>query len=520
MITKILVRLAQTLALLAGALASGAFAQTYPTQPFRIIVPTSTGTTLDALARIIGGELQRTWGKQVTVENRPGENTNAGTRYAAMAPADGHTLLMVGAGFAANPILGENAGYDPVLNFAPVSHLVSLPTVAIVHPVFPAQNIKTLVEVLNLSPGQFSYASAGYGSSLHLAAEAFRRATKLEILHVPFKNSKQAEAAIVAGDVQMLLAPLPSAMPLIQAGRVRPLAIAAAERHPALLDVPTMAQAGVENFDFSAWVGIVVPANTPPAIVQKLSDHLGKIMRQPKLKQRLGEQYVDVVGSTPEQFAALMQKDRTRWTAIAEQSKNAATKLEQSLQPQTETVESTGETKTAAPPKAEQPMGKPAANKAPMPPKSGSAATPAEATKSVPDAMDAESIDSGAEAEAVAPPKPPAPAPGKPAAKKAPTPPKSSATTPPASTVKSTPAATDTQGIDSSVQTKPATPPKPEPTAAKATTSKPITAQPTTAKTVTPAKTATTTPSAAAPKTVPETPDAPREVLPGKPPAQ
>lgn len=521
---KILFRFAQLATLLACTFASSAFAQTYPSQPFRIIVPTGTGTTLDAIARIIGGELQRTWGKPVTVENRPGENNNAGTRYAAMAPADGHTLLMVGAGFAANPILGENAGYDPMLNFAPVTQLVSLPTVAIVNPIFPAQNIKTLVEVLNLSPGQFSYASAGYGSSLHLAAEAFAHATKLQVLHVPFKNSKQAESAIVSGDVQILLAPMPSAMPLIEAGRVRPLAITALERHPALIDVPTMTQAGVENFDFSSWVGVVVPANTPPAIVQKLSDHLGKIMRQPKLKQRLAAQYVDIVGSTPEQFLALLQKDKARWTAIAEHGKNAATKLEQSLQPQSETVESTGEIKTAAPPKPEQPVSKPAAHKAPMPPKSDSAATPAEATKSAPDAMEAESMDSDAEAKPVAAPKP-APTASKPASKKTATTPKSSTTAAPASATKSAPAATDTQSSDSSIETNTAVPSKPEAAAAKPTTAKPTTAQPasaaaTTAKTVTPAKTGTSTPPATAPKTVPEMTDSPREVLPGKPAAQ
>jgi tripartite-type tricarboxylate transporter receptor subunit TctC len=516
-----LFRFTQLAAFLACTWASGALAQTYPSQPFRIIVPTGTGTTLDAIARIIGGELQRTWGKPVTVENRPGENNNAGTRYAAMAPADGHTLLMVGAGFAANPILGENAGYDPMLNFVPVSQLVSLPTVAIVNPIFPAQNIKTLVEVLNLSPGQFSYASAGYGSSLHLAAEAFAHATKIQVLHVPFKNSKQAEGAIISGDVQMLLAPMPSAMPLIEAGRVRALAIAAPERHQALIDVPTMTQAGVENYDFSSWVGVVVPANTPQAIVQKLSDHLGKIMRQPKLKQRLATQYVDIVGSTPEQFLAVIQKDQARWTAIAQQSKNAATKLEQSLQPQSETVESTGEIKTAAPPKPEQPTSKPAANKAPMPPKSGSAAIPADTPKSAPDAMDADSMDGGAEAKPEVAPKP-APAPSKPASKKTTTTPKGSTTTPPPSAAKSAPAASDTPAIDSNAETKSAASPKPEPTTTKPTPAKPTTAQPASAaaaaaKTATPAKTGTSTPSTTVPKISPEPADAPREVLPGKP---
>jgi tripartite-type tricarboxylate transporter receptor subunit TctC len=337
---------------LLGLLCAGsAFAQNYPTQPLRIIVPSTPGGTLDALARIVGGELQRTWAKPVTVDNRPGENGNAGTRLAAMAPPDGHTMLMVGPGFSANPVLGQNAGYDPALNFVPVSHLASLPTVAVVHPIFPAQNIKTLVEVLKLSPGQFSYGSAGSGTSLHLAAEAFKHSTKIDVLHVPFKNSKQAESAIVAGDVQMLFSPLPAAMPLITAGRVRPLAVSTSERLPMLLDVPTMQQAGVENFDFNAWFGIVVPANTPPAVVQKLSDHLGKIMRQPKLVQRLSAQYVQVAGSTPQQFADLIQKDQKRWLAIAEESKRAAVKLEQSLEPETETVESGAASKPPAPPK-------------------------------------------------------------------------------------------------------------------------------------------------------------------------
>lgn len=495
--------------------ANHALAQNYPTQPLRIVVPASVGSTLDALARIIGGELQRTWGKQVTVENRPGENGNAGMRYAAMAPADGHTMLMIGTNFAANPILGENAGYDPMLNFAPVSELVSLPTIAVVHPIFPAQNVKTLVEVLTLSPGQFSYASAGYGTSLHLAAEAFKHATKIQMLHVPFKNSKQAEAAVIGGDVQIVLAPLATAMPMIQAGRVRPLAIGAPERHQALLDVPTMAQAGVESYDFTAWVGVAVPANTPAAIVQKLSDHLGKIVRQPKLKQRLGAQYVEIVGSTPQQFTALIQKDQVRWHAIAEEAKRAATRLEQSLQPQTETVED--EMKAPPPPKPEATDAP--STKAPMPPKSGSAAKPKDAAEAEPDAMDAESSEDGAAAEPAAATKP-APAPSKPAAKKSP--PKSSAATPPASAAKSAPAAADSQNSDSSVATKTAAPPKPEsaatkPTAAKPTTAQPAATAPAIAKPTTPGKTGTTTPSTATPKTVPDTADVPREVLPGKP---
>jgi tripartite-type tricarboxylate transporter receptor subunit TctC len=379
-VTQSLLHLLRIVILLACA--SSAFAQNYPTQPFRIIVPSSAGSTLDALARIIGGELQRTWGKPVTVENRPGENGNTGTRLAAMAPADGHTLLLVGAGFAANPHLSENAGYDPMQNFVPVSHLASLPIVAIVHPIFPAQNVKTLVEVLKLSPGQFSYASAGNGTSLHLAAEAFKHATKIDMLHVPFKNSKQADSAIVAGDVQILLSPLPAAMPLITAGRVRPLAVSTLQRHPALLDVPTMEQAGVTGFDFTAWFGVVAPANTPPAVVAKLSQHLGKIMRQPKLKQRLAAQYVEVAGSTPQQFAELIQKDQKRWMAVAEEGKRAATKVEQSLQPETETVE----TKTKAAPKKEESAAKSSA-KPNMPPKSGTAPPP-DASKDAAEAVE------------------------------------------------------------------------------------------------------------------------------------
>jgi tripartite-type tricarboxylate transporter receptor subunit TctC len=379
-VIKLLFRLLRIVSLLACVLAGSAFAQNYPTQAFRIIVPSTAGSTLDALARIIGGELQRTWGKRVSVENRPGENGNAGTRLAAMAAPDGHTLLMIGPGFAANPYLSENAGYDPTQNFVPVSHLASLPTVAIVHPIFPAQNVRTLVEVLKLSPGQFSYASAGNGTSLHLAAEAFKHATKIDMLHVPFKNSRQAESAIVTGDVQILLSPLPAAMPLIQAGRVRPLAISTLERHPALLDVPTMTQAGVEGFDFVAWFGVAVPANTPPAVVQKLSNHLGKIIRQPKLKQRLSAQYVEVIGGTPQQFAELIQKDQKRWLSIAEEGKRAAAKVEDSLQPETETNETSGETKPKAPPKTEAAAAKPSA-KPSMPPKSGSAPPPADASK-------------------------------------------------------------------------------------------------------------------------------------------
>ena len=280
-------------------------AQTYPTRPVRIIVPFAAGGPATVLAHLIAQPLSEAWGQSFYVENLPTGASNVGTATAAKSPPDGYTLLIVTPSFVINPSVYAKLAYDPIKDFTPVMLAVTSPHVLIVNPSFPAKSVKELIALAKANPGKYSYASAGTGQSAQLAAELFKLAFGLDIVHVPFNGGAPA-----------MTKPLPSAAALIKEGKLRALAVTSAERTPEFPDVPTLAEAGAPGQVSLFFQGIVAPAGTPKEIVHQLYREIAKILARPEPKERLAAIGFAVTVSSPEEFQAQIKSETARWAKV------------------------------------------------------------------------------------------------------------------------------------------------------------------------------------------------------------
>ena len=243
----------------------------YPNRPIKIIVPVAPGGNVDIVARAIAEPLSKALGQQVIVENKPGASSLLGTNLVAKAAPDGYTLLAHSTTFVTASVLLKNAGYDPVKDFEPITVTCQIPMVLVVNPdKIPARNLKDFIALSKSQPKGLAYASSGNGSTGHIAAELFSNAAGVSYLHIPYKGSSPAMTDLVGGQVQFMFDNMPSALPLVQSGKLRALAVTSPKRSPAAPDVPTMAEAGFEGFDVSSWFGLMAPAKTPDAVVQKI----------------------------------------------------------------------------------------------------------------------------------------------------------------------------------------------------------------------------------------------------------
>ncbi len=256
--------------------ASGmATAQSYPNKPIRIIVPYGAGGQTDIVARVLGDKLSKRLGQPVIVENRSGGGGNPGTDYVAKSTPDGYTLVTAAiSNFGANPALYGKVPFDPVKDFAPVVHAISTTNVLVVNPGLPAQNLQDIIKMVKAKPGQMNYASAGAGTSIHLFMEVLRQKAGMEIVHVPYRGSAPALVDVLGGQVPMIFDSMPSVIPFIKSGRLRPIAVSSGVRSAALPDVPTVAESGIPGFDLVSWIGLAAPAGTPVDIIQKLNPEL------------------------------------------------------------------------------------------------------------------------------------------------------------------------------------------------------------------------------------------------------
>lgn len=300
---------------------SSGMAQSFPTKPIRFIVPFPAGGGADLWARVIGQKLTEAWGQNVIVDNRSGASGIIGTELASKAVPDGYTLLMGTTGtHATNPVVFSKLPYHPIKDFAPVSNFVDTPFMLIAHPSVPAKSLRDLIGLAKARPGQLNYASFGNGSSAHLAGELFRSAAKLDIVHVPYKGGAPAMIDLLGGQVSMMFNSLPAVIPHVKSGRLRGIAVASATRAKGMSDIPTFAEAGLPGFEAGSWYGVFAPAGTPSAVIAKLHSEIVNMLKYPDVQQRLVSEGADPIGNAPEQFAAQVERDITKWGRVARES--------------------------------------------------------------------------------------------------------------------------------------------------------------------------------------------------------
>ena len=302
-----------------GALAQGT-PSPYPVKPIRIVVPFPAGGTSDILSRAIGQKLTEEWKQQVIVDPRPGASANIGAEIVVKAPPDGYTLLMASTIHAINPSLYPKLGYDPLRDFTPLTPVAATSQVLTVHPNVPARSVKELIAYAKKNPDVLSYSSAGNGSQPHLTAELFKSMTGIDMLHVPHKGAPPAMLDLLAGQVALTFATAPSAVPHVKAGRLRALGVSTAQRIGALPDVPTIAEAGVRGFEASGWNGLVGPAGMPPAIVDKITTAVTRIVKEPVTARFLSDQGADPVTMTPQEFGAYLEAEMAKWAKVVKVS--------------------------------------------------------------------------------------------------------------------------------------------------------------------------------------------------------
>jgi tripartite-type tricarboxylate transporter receptor subunit TctC len=300
-----------------GLLAGGAQAQTYPSKPIRLVVPFPPGGTTDILARTVGQKMTENWGQPVVIDNRPGAGGNIGSDLVAKAAPDGYTLLMATIStHAINVSLYKNLPFDSVRDFAPVSRIGTLPNILIVHPSVPVKSVKELIELAKSKPGELNFASSGVGTSLHLSGELFNSMAGVKLVHIPYKGSSPALADLLGGQVKIMFDNLPSALPHVKAGKLKPLAVTSAKRATVLPEVPTVIESGLPGFEVTSWFAIFVPAKTPTEIVAKLNGEIVKILNSGDVKEKLAQIGVDPAPTTPEALAAFAKAETEKWGKV------------------------------------------------------------------------------------------------------------------------------------------------------------------------------------------------------------
>ena len=292
-------------------------ATAFPTKPIRIIVAYTPAGTTDILARALAQKMSESWGQPVIVDNRPGANGNIGTEVAARAVADGHSLVMATAGtHGINVSLYRKLNWHPVKDFAPVSLTAMVPNIMVVNNSLPVKNVKEFIAHVKANPGKLSYGSPGNGSTAHLSMELFKSMTGANLVHIPYKGSAGVLTDVMGGQIAVTIDNMPPYVPQVRAGKIRALAVSTAKRSSAMPDVPTIAEAGVTGYEAGAWFGLLAPAGTPKAVVAQLSAESARILKLPDVSKRISELGADPVGSTPEEFAALIQSEIAKWAKV------------------------------------------------------------------------------------------------------------------------------------------------------------------------------------------------------------
>jgi tripartite-type tricarboxylate transporter receptor subunit TctC len=296
--------------------AFAAQAQPFPSKPVRLVVPFPAGGSTDIISRTLGQELSEMWGQPVVIENRPGGSTIIGTDIVAKAAPDGYTLLVTPAAFTIVPSLIDKLPYDPAKDFAPITLINTTPLVAVVNLSVPAKSIRELIALARARPGALNFGSSGSGGSNHLAGELFNAMAGVKIVHIPYKGNAPALTDHVGGHVDLLFNGLTSALPLIKAGKLRPLAVTSLTRSGALPDIPTLDELGLKGFQAVAWNGLSAPARTPKDVIGRINADVLKVIRSPGFVEQLKAEGSDPVGDSPVQFAAFLREETAKWSKV------------------------------------------------------------------------------------------------------------------------------------------------------------------------------------------------------------
>ncbi len=302
------------LCLLHGELAAQA---DYPTRPVRIVVPSAPAGGTDIVARVLAQQLSKSMGQQFFVENRPGAGQMLGIEAVAQSAPDGYTLLMAASTLAINPLMYKRVRYDAVRDFTPITQVASLPNVLVTNPASPVHSLAALIAAAKQKPGEFTYASAGIGTSPHMGMELLKSMAGIDIQHIPHKGTAAALTDIIAGRVATMLASVISAKPHVDAGTLRALAVSGSRRVEGLANVPTVAEAGVPGYEALQWYGLLAPAGTPAPIVARLQTEIAQALRLPEVKERLAADGAEPVGGTPAEFATLIKSEIEKWANVA-----------------------------------------------------------------------------------------------------------------------------------------------------------------------------------------------------------
>ena len=304
------------IAVLALPGAATAFAQGYPLRPLRLVVPYAAGGSTDVLARMVGQKLTAALGQTVVIDNRTGAGTLIATEIVAHAAADGYTLLMATPPLAIAPALYARLPFDVERDFAPVTNIAATSNVLVVHPAVPAQNVKELVALAKAHPGMYTFGSSGVGGASHLAVELFRSMAGIELVHVPYKGGSLAVTDLLGGRLTLMFANLTTVQSHIKTGRVRALAIGTAQRSLVVPELPTVAAAGVPGYEANNWNGMVVPAGTPRALIDRLQREIKAAVDAPDLRERLLQNAFEPIADTPAEFARYLGAERVKWGKV------------------------------------------------------------------------------------------------------------------------------------------------------------------------------------------------------------
>jgi tripartite-type tricarboxylate transporter receptor subunit TctC len=310
----------------ASALSQGAFARSaaaggWPERHVRIIVPFVPGGATDVIARVLGNRLSQAWGQQVVVENRGGGGANIGAQAAAQSDPDGYTLYVTSVPHATNRFLYSSLNYDPVADFAPVTLICTQSNIMVVPISSPAKSVLEFVAQAKANPGKTSYGSGGIGTSVHLSGELFKRMAGIEMTHVPYRGAAPALQDVIAGRIDVIFDNITASLPQVHNGAVRGLAVTAARRVAAAAQLPTIAEAGLPEFDVSTWFALFVPAKTPPDIIGRINADTVAALGHPMVKERLEQFGATLVGSTPEELAAFLKAEMDKWGPVIREAK-------------------------------------------------------------------------------------------------------------------------------------------------------------------------------------------------------